>query len=92
VLRTFWHSEYFRTSQRHEGVRLTDVENELFDLYDGIAATPGFFIDMDLEPGDIQLLSNHTVIHSRTDYVDYAEPDRKRHLLRLWITLRAAGS
>jgi hypothetical protein len=92
VLRTFWHSEYFRTSQRHEGVRLTDVENELFDLYDEISATPGFFIDMDLEPGDVQLLSNHTVIHSRTDYVDYAEPDRKRHLLRLWITLRGAGS
>ncbi len=88
VLRTFWHSEYFRTSQRHEGVRLTDVENELFDLYDAISASREFFIDMDLEPGDIQLLSNHTVIHARTDYVDYAEPDRKRHLLRLWITLR----
>jgi len=88
VLRTFWHSEYFRTSQRHEAVRLTDVENELFDLYDAISASPEFFIDMDLEPGDIQLLSNHTVIHARTDYVDHAEPDRKRHLLRLWITLR----
>ena len=91
VLRTFWHSEYFRTSQRHEGVRLTDVENELFDLYDAISASREFFIDMDLEPGDIQLLSNHTVIHARTDYVDHAEPDRKRHLLRLWITLRADG-
>ena len=47
---------------------------------------------MDLEPGDIQLLSNHTVIHARTDYVDHPEPDRKRHLLRLWITVRGAGS
>ncbi len=92
VLRTFWHSEYFRSSQRHEGVRLTDVENELFDLYDEISATPEFFVDMELEPGDIQLLSNHTVIHARTDYVDHAEPDRKRHLLRLWITLRGAAS
>ena len=91
ALRTFWHAEYFRTSQRHEGVRLTDAENELFDLYDEISASPEFFIDMDLEPGDIQLLSNHTVIHARTDYVDHVEPDRKRHLLRLWITLRGAG-
>ena len=88
VLRTFWHAEYFRTSQRHEGVRLTDAENELFDLYDEISATPEFFIDMNLEPGDIQLLSNHTVVHSRTEYEDYAEPERKRHLLRLWITAR----
>jgi hypothetical protein len=41
---------------------------------------------MDLEPGDVQLISNHTVIHARTDYEDYPEDDRKRHLLRLWIT------
>ena len=75
ALRTFWHAEYFRTSQRHEGVRLTDVENELFDLYDEISASPEFFINMDLEPGDVQLLSNHTVIHARTDYVDHVEPD-----------------
>lgn len=86
VLRTFWHSEYFRTAQRHGGVRLTDVENELLDLYDAIAASPEFHLDMELEPGDVQLLSNHTVIHARTDYEDHPEDDRKRHLLRLWIT------
>jgi hypothetical protein len=87
VLRTFWHSEYFRTSQRHEGIRLTDAEHELLDLYDAIAASPEFHVDMELEPGDVQLLSNHTVIHARTGYEDHPEPDRKRHLLRLWITL-----
>ncbi len=87
VLRTFWHSEYFRTSQRHEGVRLTAAENELFDLYDEISGSPEFHVDMDLQPGDVQLISNHTVIHARTDYVDDPEPERKRHLLRLWITL-----
>jgi hypothetical protein len=88
VLRTFWHSEYYRTSQRHEGVRLSPTENELLDLYDAISGSPEFYVDMELEPGDVQLLSNHTVIHARTDYVDYPEPERKRHLLRLWITLQ----
>jgi hypothetical protein len=87
VLRTFWHSQYFRTSQRHDGVRLTEAEHELLDLYDAISASPEFHVDMELEPGDVQLLSNHTVIHARTDYVDPPEEDRKRHLLRLWITL-----
>jgi hypothetical protein len=42
---------------------------------------------MELELGDVQLLSNHSVIHARTDYQDYPEDDRKRHLLRLWISL-----
>ena len=87
VLRTFWHSEYFRTAQRHEGIRLTDTENELLDLYDEISASPEFHVDMDLEPGDVQLLSNHTVIHARTDYEDHPEPALKRHLLRLWVSL-----
>lgn len=86
-LRTFWHSEYFRTAQRHDGIRLTSAENELFDLYDEISASPEFHLDMELQPGDVQLLSNHTVIHARTDYEDHPEPDRRRHLLRLWITL-----
>jgi len=86
TLRTFWHSEYFRSAERHEGVRLGAAEHELLDLYDGIAASPEFHIDMSLAPGDVQLLSNHTIIHARTDYVDHPEPDHKRHLLRLWIT------
>jgi hypothetical protein len=87
VLRTFWHAEYFRTAQRHPGIRLTDSEAELLDLYDSICALPEFHVDMELEPGDVQLLSNHSVIHARTDYQDYPEDDRKRHLLRLWISL-----
>lgn len=86
VLRTFWHSEYYRTSQRHEGIRLSAAENELLDLYDEISGSPEFHVDMDLEPGDVQLLSNHVVIHARTDYEDHAEESLKRHLLRLWIT------
>ena len=87
VLRTFWHSEYFRTSQRHEGIRLSAAANELLDLYDEIAGSPEFHVDMELEPGDVQLLSNHSVIHARTRYEDPPEAARKRHLLRLWITL-----
>jgi hypothetical protein len=87
TLRTFWHSEYFRSAERHHGVHLTPVEHELLDLYDSIAASPEFHMDMHLAPGDVQLISNHTIVHARTDYVDYPEPERKRHLLRLWVTL-----
>jgi len=43
----------------------------------------------DAADGDIQLLSNHTILHARTDYEDFLEPERKRHLLRLWISLPA---
>lgn len=90
-LRTCYHADYFRSAQQHPGARkLGPLENELLDLYDEIASTPGLYLEMDFAPGDIQLLSNHSVLHARTAYVDHPEPDRKRHLLRLWLSLPRA--
>lgn len=87
-LRTFYHSDYFRSAQRHPDLpRHTEVERELLDRYEEIALTPGIYLDMDLEPGDVQLVSNHTVLHARTAYEEWPEPERKRHLLRLWLSL-----
>ena len=40
---------------------------------------------MEFAPGDIQLLNNHYIMHSRTGYEDYPEPERRRHLMRLWL-------
>ena len=51
------------------------------DLTDELA------LDMSFEPCDIQLLNNHLIYHSRTDFEDYAEPERKRLLLRLWLSV-----
>jgi hypothetical protein len=45
---------------------------------------------MELEPGDIQLVHNHTILHDRTAFEDYPEPERKRHLLRLWLAPKGA--
>ena len=74
--------------QRHEdAARHTDLERELLDRYEETALTPGLYLDMDLEPGDIQLISNHSVLHARTEYSEWPEPQRKRHLLRLWLSL-----
>lgn len=87
VLRTFYHSEYFRSAVRHPEVGpLSKTRAALLDRYDALAASPEFCLEMDLVPGDIQLISNHTIIHARTDYEDWPEPERKRHLLRLWLS------
>jgi hypothetical protein len=87
-LRTFYHSDYFRSVERHgEAPRFTAEERDLMDLYEEIAASPDFFLDMNFEAGDVQLISNHTVLHARTAYEDWPEPARRRHLLRLWLSL-----
>jgi Taurine catabolism dioxygenase TauD, TfdA family len=64
---------------------LTDVQREAVDLFDQLADDPRFRLSMELEAGDIQLLNNHVVVHSRTSYEDFPEQERKRHLLRLWL-------
>ncbi len=88
VLRTFYHADYFRSAIRHDEVPpLTQQEQELLDTYEAIGMEEGMYLDMDLQPGDIQLLSNHSNLHARTAYLDHDDPARKRHLLRLWLSL-----
>jgi len=87
VLRTFYHSDYFRSVERHPDVRLSALEREVLDVYEEIAGRPDLYLDMDLREGDIQWLSNHFVLHARTAYEDDPDPARKRHLLRLWLSV-----
>jgi hypothetical protein len=67
--------------------RLTAAQQEALDLLDRLLPDPRFCFSMQLEPGDMQLLNNYVVLHSRTDFEDHAEPERKRHLLRLWLAI-----
>ena len=77
---------FIESGQRYEGAPpLTDKHRELFDLIDELAASDELCLSMDFQPGDIQWLNNHTTLHSRTSYVDYDEPERRRWLLRLWL-------
>jgi hypothetical protein len=79
---------YIDKAQSHPDVpRLTDAQVELLDLVDALAHDPSIHLDMDFQPGDIQWLANRTILHSRTAYDDDDDPARRRHLLRLWLTL-----
>jgi len=87
-LRTFYHSDYFRSVTRHaDAPRFTEAEQQLFDVYEEIASSPELYLDMQFQQGDIQLVSNHFILHARTEYEDHPEPARRRHLLRLWLSL-----
>jgi hypothetical protein len=87
---------YIDKAQRHPEVpRLTDAHVELLDLIDELTEDPQLHLDMDFTPGDIQLLANRSILHSRTAYEDHDDAARRRHLLRLWLTVHrnvAAGT
>jgi len=77
---------YVDSAQRFADVpRLSAEQVEAMELVDTLCASDEFRLDMDFMPGDIQFLNNRVVLHSRTDFVDHAEPEKKRLLLRLWL-------
>jgi len=80
-----------RKAQRFPEVpRLTPELDAALDYLDSLAGDPAFRLDIDFAPGDVQFLCNYTNLHSRAQYEDWDEPDRKRHLLRLWLAIPGA--
>lgn len=79
--------QYIEIAQARVGLPLSPVEIEAFDLVDSILNDPDIRLDMMMEPGDIQFCNNYTIFHSRTGFEDYEEPERKRHLYRLWLKM-----
>jgi len=76
-----------RKAQRFADVPRISAELEAaMNLLDTLAESPELHLDMTLAPGDIQFVCNHFLLHSRTNYEDHAEPDKRRHLLRLWLS------
>jgi hypothetical protein len=67
--------------------RLSSTQIEAIDLVRDLAESEEFNFKFMFEPGDIQLLNNHVTLHSRTEFVDFEEPEHKRHLLRMWLSV-----
>ncbi|MDG2262892.1 MAG: TauD/TfdA family dioxygenase, partial [Actinomycetota bacterium] len=73
-------------ADRHESIEFDPIDIAALDAWEEIANRPEMYLEMDLKPGDMQLLSNHTIAHARTAYEDVPDGP-KRHLLRLWLTV-----
>lgn len=83
-----WLATHIFSAQDLDGVpALTDKQKEAMALVNKLASDPRFHTSMMFEPGDIQFLNNHVIYHARTEFEDWDEPARKRHLLRLWLAV-----
>ncbi|MGE0257462.1 MAG: TauD/TfdA family dioxygenase [Alphaproteobacteria bacterium] len=82
---------YINSGQRFpEARRLEPEDVEALDLFDDLANDADLRLDMQLRPGDMQFVHNHTILHDRTAFEDWPEPEKKRHLLRLWLAAPGA--
>jgi hypothetical protein len=79
---------HIRATQQMDGQPpLTAQQHAALDAIQELASGEEFCLSMWLEPGDLQLVNNHVLIHSRTHYEDFELPEQKRHLLRLWLAI-----
>jgi hypothetical protein len=85
-LSAIYQRQYVDSAQRFsDAPRLSPAQVEALDMFDALANDSRLHLFMEFRPGDVQLVHNHTMLHDRTAFVDWPEPGRRRHLLRLWL-------
>jgi hypothetical protein len=90
-LTVLYQRQYIDSAQRFpDAPRLTPDHVAALDLFDALADDPALHFQMQLAPGDMQFVHNHGLLHDRTAFEDYPEPERRRHLLRLWLAIPGA--
>ncbi|KAL3132820.1 hypothetical protein ABBQ38_006745 [Trebouxia sp. C0009 RCD-2024] len=82
--------DFIQSAQRNfpDVPRLTPQQVEAMQLLEQTAARDDFRMDYDLQPGDMQFINNHTILHARGAFEDWEDEKDggKRHLLRTWIS------
>lgn len=90
----FEHAETLKArlalSEIYAGYKLREerLDNETEAALGAIKAVferPELRVELDFQPGQIQFVNNRATGHARTEFVDHPEPERKRHLVRLWL-------
>lgn len=67
------------------GVPLTGQDVAALNLFDEIAKAPGNRLSFYLERGEMMVINNYTVMHARSQFTNFPQPERQRRLIRLWL-------
>ena len=89
-----WHAGYLNSHFNHGYILSSDRFDELEPMSDILKEAFEVLMDIceevhlkvDYQPGDIGLVNNHQILHGRADYEDWPEVERRRYLLRLWLS------
>ncbi|MGB3068289.1 MAG: TauD/TfdA family dioxygenase [Ottowia sp.] len=73
------------TAYKALGREWDPLDTKALDAFDDISWDDDHLIRFMMEPGDLYLASNWTTLHSRTEFVDHEEQEKKRLVLRIWL-------
>lgn len=66
---------------------LSEEQREALDFLEETAERDDLRVRFRQEPGDILFLNNWVTFHRRTAFEDWPELERRRHLLRVWLSV-----
>jgi len=83
--------DYIRTAPRLDDVEpFSRARLAALDMMDALADDPRLRLEFALDAGELLFMHNHTILHNRTEYEEWGEPERRRHILRLWLAVPGA--
>ncbi len=78
-----------KRAQKLPGVpKLTPAQSEAIEMYKAVPRELALVINFEL--GDLYFVNNLVCLHSRSQFEDWPEPSRRRHLFRLWLSTDGA--
>lgn len=88
LLTVQYQRQYVDSAQRFDSApTLTSKQLEALDYFDALANDPELHLSMQLQVGDMQFVYNHSQLHDRTAFTDWSDAEKRRHLLRLWLSM-----
>jgi alpha-ketoglutarate-dependent taurine dioxygenase len=72
------------------GQPLSPEQRQALDALDAVLADPSLRAEFTLRPGEMLLFNNRWLLHNRTAFEDFPEPEHRRHLVRLWLARGAS--
>ena len=76
---------YIQVGHERAGKRLTTDQRRALEVVEGLLSREDFRVEFNLQPGQMLFTNNRWILHNRTAFEDYLDPERRRHYVRLWL-------
>ncbi len=77
---------YIQAGHERAGKALTPDQERVLSVMESLLRRPDFRVEFSLKPGQMLFTNNRWVLHNRTAFEDYPDPERRRHYVRLWLS------
>lgn len=76
---------WIEVGQEKVGAPLAGERKKALDVLDALASDKKLQAEFSLKPGDMFFINNRWLLHNRTAFEDFDEPEKRRHYVRLWL-------